>query len=531
MKLFSSAQMASVDRRSIEGMGVPGIRLMERAGRAVYREAKMGLGGALGKRVAVVCGPGNNGGDGFVVARLLRADDALVRAYLLAEKAKVKGDALINMRRAMETDLEISEVVDGEDLKAMAAWIKKCDLVVDAIFGTGIRGNVTGIAAEAIDSINSSSVPAISVDIPSGVEGNSGRALGSSVQAKATVTFGLPKVGHFFFPGKSLRGKLILADIGLPSEAVDAEPCSLFLTTLGEASDLLPKRLPNAHKGNCGRVLIIAGSAGFTGAAAMTAYGALRSGAGLVTVGIPRSLNDVLGAKLTEPMTLPLPEVRKRRCLSLRAIGDILLFEKKADIMAIGPGISTYHETVELIRRILVKGKRPAVLDADALNSLAGDISPLRDCERELIITPHPGEFARLTGAPLGEIISDPVGTSRKLSDDIGKVVVLKGAPTVIASPCGEVYVNPTGNAGMATGGSGDVLTGIIAALWGQGLSPLDAARCGAFVHGLAGDLARDAKGELGMSACDIVDFLPEAIGVLRRVPSGSHFGILEGGC
>jgi len=530
MKLVSSAQMASIDRRSIEERGIPGIRLMERAGRAVYREVREVLGGVLGRRVAVVCGPGNNGGDGFVVARLLRADGAFVRIYLLAERGRVRGDALANMERAEGAGLEVSEVLDGGGLEAMAAWVEGCDLIVDAIFGTGLRGTVTGVPAGAIDIMNGSPAPVVSIDIPSGVEGDSGRALGSSVQAEVTVAFGLPKIGHFFFPGRALRGRLVLADIGLPEDAVDAEPCSLFLTTVDEASRLLPRRPPDAHKGDCGRVLIISGSVGFTGAAAMTAQGALRAGAGLVTVGIPKSLNDVLEVKLTEPMTLPLPEVRKRRCLSLRALGGILPFEEKVDIVAIGPGISTYRETVELVGRILVKGKRPMVLDADALNALSKDISPLRECGREAVITPHPGEFSRLTGAPVDEVLADPVGAARGLASDIGKVVVLKGAPTVIASPSGEVYVNPTGNAGMATGGSGDVLTGIIAALWGQGLSALDAARCGVFVHGLAGDLAKRSKGELGMSAGDIIDFLPEAIEAVRN-GSGSHFGIPEGGC
>lgn len=512
-RLVTGAQMARIDRGAIE-CGVSGIRLMENAGHGAARVLADLVGGYPGKRIVVLCGKGNNGGDGFVIADLAASAGASVSAFLLARDDQVTGDARHHLDRARKNGLEVEEILESKDLVRIRTLLSKASAAVDALLGTGIRGGPRGVIAGAIDTLRVAACPILAVDVPSGLDGDTGRADGPCAAATRTVTFGLPKIGQFRFPGRSLCGTLHCVDIGLPRAAVNAEKVNVQLAAAHGGAALLPRRPPDAHKGDCGRVVILAGSMGFTGAAVLSAQGALRSGAGLVRVGIPEGLNDILEVKLTEAMTHPLPEVRKHRCLALRARGDIRKLVAEADCVALGPGLGTHRETVELVRRIVHNIQAPLVLDADGINAFAGAPEDLKTRTAPTVVTPHPGEFARLTGLGREAVFSDPIGSAQTLSGEAGVIVVLKGAPTVVAVPCGRTYVNPSGNAGMASGGSGDVLTGILAALIGQGLDPESAACLGVYLHGLAGDLCAERMGEAGLIAGDVAAALPNA----RRV-------------
>lgn len=512
MKLVTASQMANIDKRAIQEIGIPGLVLMERAGRAVVKALYEILPDVSGRRIVVVCGKGNNGGDGFVVARLLKEKQALVSAFLLASKDEVRGDALANLQKAIAVGVKVQELVDNSQIGTLTHVLERSSGVVDAIFGTGFKGAATGIPALAIEAINSSCKPVIAVDIPSGLSTDTGKAEGPCIKADVTVTFGLPKVGQVFYPGKTLCGRLVIADIGFPKEAVDTEDSTLELFLQEDVVKLLPDRPPDAHKGKFGRIIIIAGSTGMTGAATLSALAATRIGAGLVTVGIPESLNDILEVKLTEAMTKPLPEIRKKRCLALRSLGEIRQLTSKANCLALGPGLSTHRETVELVKRILRTENLPIVVDADGLNALTGEASILKERTGDTVVTPHAGEFSRMTGQPIEAILEDPIRSARDFASEYGLTTVLKGAPTVIATSDGKVCVNSTGNSGMATGGSGDVLTGIIVGLIGQDLSCADAAKLGVFLHGLAGDIAACEKSSMGLIAGDIADSIPKTI-------------------
>ena len=517
MKLATGVQMRNIDRWTIDRAGVPGLDLMERAGEGVFAEVQRILGVVQGKVVAIFCGKGNNGGDGFVVARLAAQAGARVCTFLLGEGGTLKGDAHTNWTRLGELGLAIMEIRGDSDSARTEETLARADVVVDAIFGTGLRGGVSGLSGRIIETINACGRPVVSVDVPSGLCADTGRSEGPCVRARSTVTFGLAKIGQFMQPGRALCGDVRVVDIGLSLEAIENESSSVYVTTAEEVRNSFPIRPPDAHKGSCGRVVVIAGSVGMTGAAALTSSAALRMGAGLVTLGVAESLNDILEVKLTEVMTKPLPEVRKRRCLSLRAVGEIRRMAEGSDCMAIGPGLSTHRETSELVRRVVSDVSVPIVLDADGLNALAGQIELLKGIDAPTVITPHPGEFSRLTGMKIEEIVDAPLDISASVAVAYGVTVVLKGAPTVVATESGETFINPTGNAGMATGGAGDVLTGMIAGLIGQGLESSVAARIGVYLHGLAGDLAREEKGEFGLVAGDLAAFLPAATRCVQR--------------
>ena len=513
-KLVTGTQMAAIDRGAIEEHGIPGIELMERAGSQVVETIRSQWNGLQGLEIAVVCGKGNNGGDGFAIARLLHQAGVPVHAFTTCEPAAFSPDAAHHFALLVATGASIR----GFSGAGAADMLAECDLVVDCLLGTGLRGAARDDAAATIESINDSGRPVVSVDIPSGVEADSGKVLGASIKAAVTVTFGLPKIGQLFHPGRSRCGRLHLVDIGFPEEVVESAPAAGYLITEAAAAELIPRRRENAHKGDCGSVVVVAGSAGMTGAAALTAMTALRTGAGRVAAAIPGSLNDILEMKLTEPMTCPMPEVRRRRCLSLRALGAIRRIAARANVLAIGPGLGTHPETTELVRRVLTCEELPAVVDADGLNSLVGHCDVYRasawrpDSGPNRVLTPHLGEFCRLTGLSKKEVSEDPMANVIRFAQDCGAVVLLKGAPTCVGLPDGKAYVCPSGNAGMATAGSGDVLTGLIAGLIAQGLPADEAACCGAFLHGRAGDIARDRIGEWGLVAGDIQDAVPEAI-------------------
>ena len=508
-RLVTGAEMSAVDRRTIDEHGVPGIELMERAGRRVVETIQERWEGLEGLAVAVVCGKGNNGGDGFVIARLLRNRGVAVRTYLAAPRDALTSEAAHHCGLLEGAGISVDPVPGTSAREEFA----RADIVIDALLGTGLKGPVRSEHTGVIEAMNSAARPIVAVDLPSGLEADTGKVNGPCVRAAVTVTFGLPKIGQLFYPGRAYCGHLELVDIGFPSEAIEAgvQGSTYLLTEAGTAS-LIPRRSPQAHKGSCGSALVIAGSEGMTGAAALAADAALAVGAGRVSLGIPASLNDILEAKLTEVMTRPLPEVRKRRCLSLRAAGDIERLAEGADCLAVGPGLGTYRETVTLVRRLVASLDLPMVIDADGLNAFVGNTALLKESPNPLVLTPHLGEFARLTGTDKGDLGDRPVEHAQRFAREFSLTLILKGAPTMIACPDGSVFVNPTGNAGMATAGAGDVLTGAVAGLMAQGLSGGDAACAGVFVHGRAGDLARDRLGEWGMKAGDIDRCLAEAI-------------------
>ena len=516
MRLVTASEMRELDRRAIEEFGIPGLVLMENAGRQVAEVVKEMLGGAAGKRVAVFAGKGNNGGDGLVAARHLFNAGAAVKVYLLADPGEITGDALTNLKIWQKMGQPVEAAVET----SLPDLLKNEDLIVDAIFGTGFRGVPREPAAGIIKAINASGKPVVAVDIPSGLEADTGLARGACVRAARTVTFGLPKLGLVQEPGASYAGRLHVAEISIPAfllKAGNLKRCLLSREVVG--SWLLPR--PRAvHKGECGRVLVVAGSRGMAGAACLAAEGAARSGVGLVTLAVPEGLLDVVAAKVTEVITAGLPAT-SRQTLSKEAGEAVLALAERADVVALGPGVTTHPETAACVQELLPRLPVPCVLDADGLNCFAGRTEVFRQTRFPLVLTPHPGELARLTGHSTAAIQQDRVGVAEKAAKEWGAVVLLKGAASVISSPGGFVYINPTGNPGMATGGSGDILTGIVAGLLAQGLDPLRAAAAGAFLHGLAGDLAASRRGMRGMLAGDILACLPEALKEIEQ-PGGS---------
>lgn len=512
-KLVTGRQMTAIDRASIDDHGVPGTELMANAGGRVVETIRERWGGLEGLSIAVVCGKGNNGGDGFVIGRLLADAGVTVRVFLAAAESDFSGDAAHHMKR-LQDRVEIDRV--GAD--GLAEALRAADIVVDALLGTGLTGAPRPPLSGVIEAMNQAGRPIVAVDVPSGLDADTGAVPGACVQAAVTVTFGLAKVGHLFQPGRRRCGALELVDIGFPEAAVAACPTTTFLLTRDAVAALLPRRNPDAHKGSCGAVTVIAGAVGMTGAASLTADTALSAGAGRVTLGVPASLNDILEVKLTEVMTRPLPEVRRHRCLSLRALGEVIALLEGATAVAIGPGLGRHRDTGELVRRLLDREHLPpTVVDADGLNALVG-AEPIGRGSRPAVWTPHVVEFCRLSGLSPAQVRADPLEVAADFARSRGVVLVLKGAPTVIAAVDGRTFVNPTGNPGMATAGAGDVLTGLVAGLLAQGLPPLEAALCGVFCHGWAGDRARDELGEWGMRAGDIAGQVPRS---LLEVASG----------
>jgi NAD(P)H-hydrate epimerase len=511
MKVVSAAEMRELDRTAIEDYGIPGVVLMENAGFQVVQVIRQMLPNVENKVVCVFSGKGNNGGDGFVVARHLYNLKADVKVFLLAKTEEISGDAKINMSIWENMGRKINIIDENYSFNDLRAVLAESELVIDAIFGTGFRGIPGPPAAGVIEMINHSGKPVVAVDIPSGLQADSGLVEGLCVRAACTVTFGLPKLGLVQEPGASYTGKLHVADISIPAFLYDKETLKRQLLTKELVCGWFQPRHPAANKGDYGRALIVAGSRGMTGAACLAAMSAARAGAGLVTLAVPSGLQKLVASKLTEIMTVDLPE-SPEQTIGSEALDVILTLAQRFDVIAIGPGITTHPETASLVRKVLPMLKIPCVLDADGLNCFAGYTEVFKLASAPLILTPHPGEMGRLTGNTTAEIQQRRLGITEKAAREWGVVLLLKGASTIIASPDSKVYINTTGNPGMATGGAGDVLTGIIAGLIAQGLNPFDAAGAGAYLHGLAGDLAVGQKGYRGLLAGDILDFLPDAI-------------------
>lgn len=518
MKVVTPQQMQEIDARAIKKYKVPSLSLMENAGAAVAGKAKEMLGrGPYGSDVSIiiVCGTGNNGGDGLVAARHLASEGYRVQVFILGSGDKLKGDAKVNLQKLKPLGVKPLELTGAKALSLFKEALTASSLVVDAIFGTGFRGEPDKNYAQIIELINQSQRPVLSVDIPSGVDGRTG-ACQVGIRAQATVTLGLLKTGLLLYPGREMAGEVEVADIGIPQAAVEEQKGLMEFPQPEAVALLLPKRKPDVHKGACGTVLVLAGSAGLTGAAALTSLSALRAGAGLVYLGVPESLNDIMETKLTEVITRPLPETRTRT-LSLAAFDKIRNLLSKADVLAIGPGLSTHPETAELVGLVLSQTNIPAVIDADALNAAAAKPEMLYDIKTSLILTPHYGEMSRLLKREIAQIKEDPLAAAQEAAQRFCQTVVLKGAPSIIAFNREGPWINATGNAGMATAGSGDVLTGILAGLLAQGLRTPEAAKLGVYLHGLAGDLAAEDKTEYSLLAGDLIDYLPRAFAHLLR--------------
>jgi len=496
--LLGAEAMRALDRHTIETLGVPGELLMESAGRAVA-QAVLDLHRLRGGALLAVCGGGNNGGDGLVAARHLAALGLPVRALLVSEP---KGDAARQAERARAFGVSV-EAVEGGALE-----IPERAVVVDAVFGTGLGRPVEGAPAEAIRRINASPCAVVAVDLPSGVDADTGRALGEAVRADVTVTLALPKPALALEPGRSLAGRVRVARIGIADRAPGGDSTAELWTAAGAAARL-PARERDAHKGRFGHVLVVAGSEGKTGAAALAARGAVRGGAGLVSLACPAGLNDILEAKCTEAMTVPVADTAER-ALAAAAEEPLLALARERDVVALGPGIGRAAETTKLVRSLCRRLDTPLVIDADGLNAFEGAAEELRARGAPTVITPHPGEAARLIDASAGEIQADRLGAARRLAEVTGAVAILKGAATVVAAPGAPPLVNPTGGPALASGGTGDVLTGLVAALLAQGLAPREAAGLAVWLHGAAGEGAAPAG--TGLAAEDLADALPRAV-------------------
>jgi hydroxyethylthiazole kinase-like uncharacterized protein yjeF len=573
MRVVTAQQMRDMDRRASEEFGMPGVVLMENAGRAVVETVKQEIGTLRGKCAVVFCGSGNNGGDGFVIARYLSQAGAACTLLFVGEADALKADARAHYEIARRLGLSF---LPAEQEVTRDALLGRADFVIDALLGTGVKSAPrAGIAAQ-IEAINKVSCPVFAVDIPSGVDADTGEVPGAAVKATHTVSFAYPKLGLLLFPGAEHVGKLHIADIGFdwaslepthPKEPTIQVQFALDSETLprsgeealgygpmrphgdfrglasgprfdfGQANRLLRKRRGETNKGDYGHVVVIAGSCGMAGAPALVARGAQRVGAGLVTVLAPTGVQPTIGAKLDEQMTMPLPE--QNGAVSGEAFTAIARFAEKATVLCVGPGLTTEPETVALVQRLLIEIPKPLVLDADGLNALAmsPEIAQARpdDPRAPLVLTPHPGEAARLLGTSIANVQSNRIDSVRELARRYRATVVLKGRYTLIADVQGNVHINTSGNPGMASGGMGDTLTGILGGLLAQAVAPLrtiddtntfrteavpplEVVALGVFLHGLAGDLAAAAHGEAGLVAGDLIDHLPAALRLLEEL-------------
>jgi NAD(P)H-hydrate epimerase len=497
--------MRELDRKTIQEIGIPGAVLMENAGRGTFDAILRFFPEITNGKVAVIAGGGNNGGDGFVIARYLLKRGIPVSVYLFTAKEKIQGDAARNLMVYRNSGGAIQEVTDEQDWKSAFHRIKGAQLIVDALFGTGLSSEISGLHFRVIEDLNAGSVPIVSVDVPSGIDASTGKVLGIAVKAARTCTFGLPKRGLVIFPGVLYAGKLDVIDIGIPQSVITDAHAQEHLLEEKEFQGSIPARDPESHKGAYGHAFILAGSPGKTGAAALAGQAAMRVGAGLVTIGTPAQLNPILEIKVTEVMTEPLPD-DATGFLDMSSLQRVTELLPGKAVVAIGPGISDREETARLVHKTIEAVTVPMVIDADGLNAIARAPEVLKKAHAPVVLTPHPGEMARLMSTTTQAVQADRIGTAKRFAGDYGVIVILKGARTIIAEPGGHVYINPTGNPGMASGGMGDVLTGMISGFLAQGLDPVFSARISVFMHGLIADEVASRIGPVGIIAADIID-------------------------
>jgi ADP-dependent NAD(P)H-hydrate dehydratase / NAD(P)H-hydrate epimerase len=516
MKLYWARDVREADRVAIEEMGVPSLSLMENAARAVVRELVRLLPDPLAGRVAVVCGKGNNGGDGMAVARLLRGAGYLPEVLLLSDPASLSGDARAQYDRLEGGGVPLHPLFRESDLEALEERLSEADLVVDALLGTGLAGPVRGLCARAIAAINASGAFVVSVDIPSGLSGDALLPDGPAVNADLTLTLALPKPILYTPEAASACGEVRVLDIGIPPVASAQLPIAGEFLDAAWAAPFFGPRRAAAHKGDLGRLLLVAGGRGKAGAAVLAARGALRAGAGLVTVACPASSQPVIAGSLPEAMTLPLPETAEGT-LSMDALMPLLKALKEVDAAAMGPGLGQVPETSALCREVYGLCPIPMVVDADGLNAFAGRQGSLAEHAAPRVLTPHPGEMARLAGGDAGSVLASRYTLVPQWAETWDAALLLKGRRTLIASSGRPWRMNGTGGPHMAGPGFGDVLTGVIAALLGRGLEALDAASLGAWWHGAAADVAAEGLGGYGLLASECADALPLVEGEMRH--------------
>jgi len=520
MKLLSAEQMRELDRQTIEEIGLPGAVLMENAGRAAAALLQQRYAQLAPGPVLILAGRGNNGGDGFVIARHLLNAGWQVETLLLGEVAKVAGDAAINLQVLLHSAGMVHEIHDEQELQDRLTSLPAPVLLVDALFGTGLNAPVRGLAAQFIAWANDSGLPVLAVDIPSGIDATSGRVLGTAVRAELTASFGFAKLGQLLYPGADHVGELQIIDIGIPR--VLGEALQPVATLLGceAAAQLLPVRPRAGHKGSFGHLLVVGGSRGKSGAALLAGAAGLRSGAGLVTLAVPASEQQAVAARFPELMIEPLPAADGG--LAREAAETLRELAQGKQALVVGPGLGRSPVAWELIREQTARWQAPLVLDADALNALEGGLELLaKRSAGTTVLTPHPGEMARLCALSVAEVEADRPGLARDFARRHQVVLVLKGARTLIASPDGKLLVNATGNPLLATGGTGDVLAGMIGSLLAQGVPAADAAALGAYWHGNAADRLVARFGDAGLLAGDLLAELPAARAALKA----------QGGC
>jgi NAD(P)H-hydrate epimerase len=510
MRVLNAAQMREADRRTIEEIGISSLVLMENAGRQIVAAIEAVHEDLLERNVGILCGRGNNGGDGFVVARTLLQRGVDVAVFLFGLVADVRGDARTNLDILGRLGQTVVEIADSGAWELHFSEISDCTLIIDAMFGTGLNAPLSGLLQTVVADVNASGIPIVSIDLPSGLSADSHEPIGDSIEAGMTITLAAPKVPLVLPPAEARAGDVVIADIGIPSEVIEGvSGPRVDLLTRSAMRELIHQRAPDSHKGDYGHVLVVAGGLGKTGAAHLAAVGALRSGAGLVTVATPASVLPVVAALGPEYMTEPL--VESSGGIAPDAVDRVL--ELARDVIALGPGLGQAVSTRHFVRGLVDRATMPLVIDADGLNAFVSDPDRLTGREgRDVIITPHPGEMARLLAMSTDEVQANRVEVARNFAASHRLYVVLKGHRTLIATPDEKVFINPTGNPGMATGGTGDVLTGMVAAWLAQILDAEAACKLAVYLHGLAGDLAEADEGEVSMTSSDVAGHLGDAI-------------------
>ncbi len=516
MLLVTAKQMQDMDKQTIESFGIPGLVLMENAGKGSFEFLLKKYSLKELNKVVVFAGRGNNGGDGFVIARYLMEKGIEVTCLLLSQKDKVKGDAKINLDLAQKLcdqhlNCSIIEILDAKAFEAVKFKAIHCDLFIDAILGTGLNSNVRGLFKDIIEWMNESKQEIFSIDIPSGLDSDTGKPLGTCIKADATATFAFTKIGHYIYPGNTFVGDLKVIDIGIPQYIAKEKKISISVLEKDQIANCITPRNFQSHKGSYGHLLIIAGSTGKTGAASLCANTAMRSGTGLVTLGVPASINKILEPMIIETMTHPLPE-KEAGYLSQNCFNEILDLMEGKQAVALGPGIGIKEQTVKLVHQLIEKSKTPLIIDADGLNCIAEDLSVLKKKKAPIILTPHPGEMSRLCNKSTADVQANRLQIATQFATSYNVTLVLKGAQTIVSTPDGHSYICPTGNPGMASGGMGDVLTGIIAAFCAQGFTPEKASIAGVYIHGLCGDILAQEMGKSGFVANDICNNIPKTI-------------------
>jgi NAD(P)H-hydrate epimerase len=507
MKVAKVEEMKDLDRRATEEFGITEDLLMENAGQAVYFVILQEF-GIKGNKFVVLCGGGNNGGDGLVVARKIHSNGGEVKVFLLDDEAKFKGAAKKNFEIVSQMPIEMSRV---STIDSVISELLDCDAIVDAIFGTGLVRKVSGIHKDVIQLINESQITIFSVDIPSGINGNTGEVMGVAVEADYTVTFGLPKLGNMLLPGFEHCGKLYVSHISFPPALYNSDDIKVAINNPVE----LPERLTDTHKGSYGKTLFIAGSSSYLGAPYFSALSFLKAGGGLSYLATPKSISPFIASKGSEIVFVPQKETSSGS-IALENKDDLLKFSRTVDMVILGPGLSLAAETQELVRQLTPQIDKPLLIDGDGITAIAEDLGTIKKRKAPTILTPHLGEMSRIAKMEITEINKNKVDVLQRTARELNAIIILKGAHSLIGYPDETVFINVSGNSGMATAGSGDVLTGTIAAMYGLGLSLEDAVRIGVFIHGFSGDVAAVDKGEDGITAQDILDYLPETVKLYR---------------